>query len=208
VNLGTEEWWADAEDLKGRFRQIGAKDVATARLDWLVDMDAICSPLLRKAAKARCAALFRGTLDFQFLEKANYVNSNAYYTLEGIDEIWMWDCFNTEASLGGLGTWFGDRPLRRVPFVWSPLCLNKSCNTERGLAGEDIQIVIGEKNTSSATNCIVPLVGACQWTGRKRAICLLNATELETNHYFQRNIVENGKHEEGETPIGYKGRIA
>ena len=218
-------WWPDHTTLRPSFRCIPAADVQAAGLDLYVDIDGITAPALRELAAKRCAVLFRGNPAFDSLEQSTYIRTNAAYTLKGVSEVWVWDAMVSAEDVSALETLFGDRPVVRVPFTWSPMCLGVA--TERGEgdagdvgnaadagnardAGDGYTLVIASSNRGSSASCVLPLIAAA---GKDigipvERIRILNATNLATNAYFQRNIVKNMEMIESlEHNIDYCGRI-
>jgi hypothetical protein len=103
-----------------------------------------------------------------------------------------------------------ERPVKRVPYVWIPDALKEyvtgssasssnSCDTSQPLS-----IVVGEKNTSNTSSCLVPLLGTIKASTVKE-IVLLNATQLKDNQYFQENLVNQTVFKS--PPIFYEGRV-
>lgn len=197
-------WWPEAAALKSEFRCVSAADVAAERLDLYVDIDGITAPALRLQAAKRCALLFRGNPAFDCIEQAAYIRPNVAYTLKGVTEVWVWDMMVQAEEVPVLETLFGDRPVVRVPFTWSPMCLQAVMNTkmeklvgtETGNAEVDASasgytLIVAETNQSNAESCILPLVAAASEDIPIERIRILNGKDLATNAYFQRNIVKN-----------------
>jgi GR25 family glycosyltransferase involved in LPS biosynthesis len=85
-----------------------------------------------------------------------------------------------------------ERPVKRLPYVWIPDVLKEYVTSSSNPCdiSQPLSIVIGEKNTSNTSSCLVPLVGAVKASNVKEVV-LLNATQLKDNQYFQENLVKN-----------------
>jgi len=170
---------------------ISAKDLERDKgsLDLLIDVDGVMPASSRPA---RTVVLFRHDPAFRLLEKVPYLTKSPLYTLQGVSEVWVWDLLTPEESVPLLESLF-DRPVRRVPYVWTPShlgpCVKRIHRT--GPLTKATALHILESNTGTTSNCILPLVGAskCSFT---KDVRVFNG-ELEKERFFRDNIHANTK---------------
>jgi len=203
LNQGPKDWWEDEQVLKGRFERIPMKDfVRTQPVDLFIDIDGICMGSVRSQIAKRVAVLFRGSPDYTFLEKATYMEPNPLYTLQGADEIWVWDAFVQESRIPMLQSLFEGLPVRRVPYVWMEDFLNQQEMPVVNQANNPTTILIAEKNTTNTSSCIVPLLAATKWK-KTSAVRIVNGKSMESDKFFQKNIRDNCVLT---VPLTYEGR--
>jgi len=200
-------WWDDVPGLASDYTI--QRLTKTSRCDLLIDVDGELSPDLRSMITERVIIFLRSDPTFEYLEKAVYMSQEPTYSLQGVHEVWVWDLMVSESRLPILETML-ERPVKRVPYVWSPDVLKEyvtgssdPCDTSQPLS-----VVIGEKNTTNTSSCLVPLLGTIKASTVKE-IVLLNATRLKDNQYFQENLVNQAvfKSSSPSPPIFYEGRM-
>jgi alpha(1,3/1,4) fucosyltransferase len=195
VNCG--EWWSDIEGLKKNYRCVmGGSEI----MDIMIDVDGVCPHY----TAVKNILLLRSDPSFEFLEKVPYVNQTQGYALEKIHEVWVWDMMVPEERIPFLRTLFRDLPVRRVPYVWTPLLLETVVKEVRpaleSVSEQTIVAFIGEKNNTNTSSCLVPFLGASK-SNRVNHINLYNAIQLQTDEYFQHNIAKSAS-----KPTSYNGR--
>ena len=200
------DWWEDVRSLEKAYtiQRLGTE----SDLDLLLDIDGLVNPDLRKAKKV--VVLFRSDPSFEYLEQAAYMSQTSPYSLQGVHEVWVWDLMVSAERLPLLQTMMEDLPVRQVPYVWTPVLLNQY------LANELVEVkpsayvkpwiaVVSEKNTTVTSSCILPLLGAKKASCVKE-ILLCNAKDLQTNSFFQENLVQNGINSK-DSNLYYEGRL-
>jgi GR25 family glycosyltransferase involved in LPS biosynthesis len=182
-------FWTDMD--VGDWLTISAKDLEADKgsLDLLIDVDGMMPASSRPA---RTVVLFRHDPAFRILEKVPYLTKSPLYTLQGVSEVWVWDLLTPESSVPLLESLF-DLPVRRVPYVWTPIHLGSFGKRVHKAVPctEATTLHILESNTGTTSNCILPLVGASKCTGSKE-VRVFNG-ELEKERFFRDNIHANIK---------------
>ena len=177
-------WWPNVVD---DHVKITAQELLESPelLDLLVDIDGQASVALRARAK-RTVALFRGDPSFRFLEEiALPTASPAPYSLKGVEEVWVWDALVPSERLGLLRALFEDLPVRRVPYVWTPVGLQ-----DRPLLQNDGTVHIVETNRSNTSSCILPLLG-CAKVESVHHIRICHGQGVAKDKFFQENVRKN-----------------
>ena len=187
VNCGTVEWWSDIGGLKKNYRcVVGGSEV----MDVMIDVDGVCPHY----TAVKNILLLRSDPSFDFLEKVPYVSQAQGYSLEKIHEVWVWNIMVPEERLPFLRTLFQDRPVRRIPYVWTPVLLEVAVKgikppSVESFSEQSIVAVIAEKNNTNTSSCLVPYLGASK-SNRVSHINLYNAIHLSSDDYFQHNIAK------------------
>jgi GR25 family glycosyltransferase involved in LPS biosynthesis len=170
-------------------------------MDVMIDVDGVCPHY----TAMKNILLLRSDPSFESLEKVPYVSQAQGYSLEKIHEVWVWDIMVPEERVPFLRTLFQDRPVRRIPYIWTSILLETfvkeiRSSSEESFSEQSIVAVIAEKNNTNTSSCFVPLLGASK-SKKVRHINLYNAIHLPSDEYFQHNIVKSVV-----TPITYNAR--
>ena len=166
-------WWEDVPDLAHSYTS--QKLTKESRCDLLIDVDGELDPDLRSMITDRVIVFLRSDPTFACLEKAVYMDQESTYSVQGAHEIWVWDLV-PETRVPVLETML-ERPVKRVPYVWIPDVLKEYVATSPVPPSdlvEPLSVVVGEKNTTNTSSCLIPFVGAAKATNVKE-IVLLNS---------------------------------
>ena len=181
-------WWEDVPNLAHSYTI--QKLTQNSRCDLLIDIDGKLDPTLRSMITDRVIVFLRSDPTFECLEKAVYMDQESTYSVQGAHEVWVWDLV-PESRVPVLETML-ERPVKRVPYVWIPDALKEYVTTSPvppSAIVEPLSIVIGEKNTTNTSSCLIPMLGAAKATNVKE-IVLLNATQLKDDPFFQENLCD------------------
>ena len=192
------DWLLPSNNRVSDWLTISAKDLESDKgaLDLLIDVDGVMPAASRPT---RTVVLFRHDPAFRLLEKVPYLTKSPLYTLEGVSEVWVWDLLTPESSVPLLESLF-DRPVRRVPYVWTPSHLGPFAKkVHKGTKTTTLHIL--ESNTGTTSSCILPLLGASRsaepllGTNRNsftKDVRVFNGG-LEKERFFRDNIHANIK---------------
>ena len=201
IQEGSLRWWSDVESLESHYTIVAASTQQV--YDLFIDIDGKVDPSVRKGSKV--VVLFRSDPSFEYLEQAAYMKQDTTYSLQGVNEVWVWDLMVGAERLPLLQTMFENLPVKRIPYVWTPALLKAYCTSTKPM--QTIQptawnVFIAEKNTTNTSSCLIPLLGATKAAAQD--ILLFNAEQLKTNEFFQKNLVENSV---SNSQIQYAGRM-
>ena len=211
INQSDRVWWDDAEGLENEFPVVHFKEASG--LDLLVDVDGIVSPVLRRTWAKKTIVLICGSIAFGELEQCSYINDKFYRNLEGVSSIWVWDLLNSEEDIRPFKTMF-PCPVKRIPFVWSPIFLKNYMRLIGNEGGEwmkhtsKYRLHICEKNTGNTNNSIIPLAIAREVEINnvadsdigciEKKYVLHNYDSILNKPYFEENIIR---------PLDFRGEI-
>jgi GR25 family glycosyltransferase involved in LPS biosynthesis len=199
-------WWSDIEGLVYDRVPVGCEKVC----DVLLDIDGQMDPDVRSAMAAKVIVFFRSDPSLEYLERAAYMSQETSYSLQGAAEVWVWDVMVPSEKVPLIQTMMEDLPVKRVPYVWTPLLLKQylanevKSETAKPLVTPEKgwTALISEKNTHITSSCLIPLLGSAKASNIDE-ILVCNGQDLKTNLFFQENLVKNAV----QSKIHYEGRI-
>lgn len=200
VNCGTVEWWSDISVLKNNYTCVKVDD--GLKFDVFIDIEGTC----KNRSGTKNILLIKTNPTFEALERVPYISQNAGHSLKDIHEIWVWDIIVKEDSIPFLRTLFQNKPVVRVPYVWTSAILEaytKGVTVTSPFINKTnsvFAVYCAEKNNTNTSSCLVPFLGAAK-SERVSCINLYNATNLQDDEYFQQNIAKGVR-----KTVAYKGR--
>ena len=159
TKISDNNWWPNFP----YFENVTLSQLHTiANLDILIDIDGYVNPSYRKKIAKKTIVFMRTFLQFNEMDLATFAETREYIprSFENVSEIWCWDILNPAAAVPAVQTLF-PCPIRRVPFIWSPLITdhfsrdlvikhNNECN--------DWTVHIAEKNNVNSSSSVFALV--------------------------------------------------
>ena len=207
---GDRSWW---EDVQGLEAQYTIRPLTKERLcDLVIDIDGKLDPDLRTAVGGRVIVFFRSDPSFEYLEASASMGQAQPYSLQGVHEVWVWDLMVGLERIPLLQTMMEALPVRRVPYVWTSVLLKQYLEKE-ALGTKALQtqtpiawnVFISEKNTTNTSSCLIPLLASSK-ACNVGEIILFNAKQLQTNLFFQHNLIQNGANFKTKQAL-YEGRM-
>ena len=111
------KWWADYPPPAVPTANL----YQTTGLDLLIDIDGLVAPDARAAAARRTVVFLRTFLQFAEMDASVYIETPYVpRSMKNVHEIWCWDLLNPAETIPSIQTLF-PCPIRRVPFLWSPV---------------------------------------------------------------------------------------
>uniref|UniRef100_A0A6C0K141 Alpha-(1,3)-fucosyltransferase FucT N-terminal domain-containing protein n=1 Tax=viral metagenome TaxID=1070528 RepID=A0A6C0K141_9ZZZZ len=187
--------WSDAP--KGLYPSLSPELVRSLspRLDLLIDVDGRTG----LGAAARVVALLRTDPSRTALEQAAYLSPEPPVDLSHVHQVWVWDEMVAADRLP-LVAQLLQKPVKRVPYVWTPILLQQFVHAPWTVE-KPYKVFVASKNTTNASSCVVPLIGGCA-SPSVQSIVIGNGLDLPTNAYFQVNIAPSL-----DKPVEYVGRV-
>jgi hypothetical protein len=178
VLIGT--LWPNAP--KGLYASLSAELLPSLspQLDLLIDMEGRTG----LSSAAMVVALLRSDPSRVALEQAAYLSQEPPVDLSHVHQVWVWDMVSEERL--PLIEQLLQKPVRRVPYVWTPLLLQQFVRPVRDIKAP-YKVFLASKNTTTADSCLVPLIGVCA-NPFVQSIVIGNGLDLPTSAYFQMNI--------------------
>ena len=197
---GKKSWWDDCGVLQTIFK-VAHLEEATS--DTPYDLIFEIAPLTLTAAQratlaTRCIWLIRKPFVLQEIEQSIYPLMCSPRDLAGLCEAWLINDVTDEDDVTLLET-LARVPVRRVPFVWTPLIpeiYNRTTGgkTWSGNADAPLFVPIVDTNNTNASNSTLPLVILREVARRKVPLSgwrLHNGEGLEKSKFFRENVLKH-----------------
>ena len=185
TKISDNDWWPNFP----YFENVTLSQLhKTDGLDILIDIDGYVNPSYRKKIAKKTIVFMRTFLQFNEMDLATFAETRNYIprSFENVSEIWCWDILNPAAAVPAVQTLF-PCPIRRVPFIWSPLITdhfsrdlvvkhNNECN--------DWTVHIAEKNNVNSSSSVFALVAV-------RELYLKNVIDAKYKCHNMESLLEH-----------------
>ena len=197
---GTNIWWEDCVALKPIFKVVNLDDNAPdSRYDIVFEIAPLTlTAIQRSALSVRSIWVVRKPFVLQEIEQSIYPLTGLARDLTGICEAWLLNEVTDTDDVTLLET-IARVPVRRVPFVWTPLIseiYNRStgAKTWSGNADAPLFVPLVDTNNTNASNSTLPLVILREVARRKIPVSgwrLHNGEGIEKSKFFRENVLKH-----------------
>ena len=198
---GKNAWWDDCAALKSIFQVAHLEDgpPVAGPYDILFEIAPLTLTAAQRTSMAtRSIWVLRKPFVLQEIEQSIYPLMSSGRDLTGICEAWLINEVTDEDDMSLLET-IARVPVRRVPFVWTPLIseiYNRSSGgkTWSGNVDAPLFVPIVDTNNTNASNSTLPLVILREVARRKIPLSgwrIHNGDGIEKSKFFRENVLKH-----------------
>jgi hypothetical protein len=195
--LLTDPWFDDIDRSRNTWPTLGIHTAGRRALhyDLLIDLVGVIGRPMQQAL-ARCSVFFARSYGvLSEIDHCIYPLHALRRTVHTYDEIWLWDTAD-QSDVAAWAVIGGGKPVRRIPFFWSPAPLIAYMEMRSGLPEQATDakwtVRICETNTRNSSSAILPLTILGE-VGRQSAlaikdVCVHNSDHIKNNEFFKQNV--------------------
>jgi GR25 family glycosyltransferase involved in LPS biosynthesis len=163
-------------------------------LDWLIDIDGHLSTDERNKVAAKTIVFLRTFLQFEEMNASVYADyPYEPRNLNDVFEIWCWDILNPEETIPSIQTLFSC-PIRRVPFIWSPVPSIMTTTVTTACDKDKPWIVHVSEENSNTSSIIIPMCAVRELVityNIPATYQIHHADAVKENQFFKENVLDN-----------------